>query len=217
MGAQADRRMTAEEFLQWQNTQELRHELVDGVPILRVKSPDETEPRMMTGASPRHSQIGANIQRALGNALEDSPCEVHQNDSGVRVADDRVRYPDVVADCSGDIPNEGLLTDPRIVFEVLSRSAGQADLREKLVNYKSVPTIEAIVYVEQEFADVEAHYRLEGDGWSTVRHTEMDEVLELPSIGVTLSLQTIYRRVRLDPRPRPRVYVVREDGGLEPT
>ena len=210
-GAKVERRMTVEEFLEWHREQELRYELIDGVPVLRVKSPEQTDPRMMTGASPRHALIAGNIDRALGNMLEGGGCESYQSDAGVATAEDRTRYPDVVVDCSDDVPSGGLLPNPVAVLEILSRSTHQFDLRTKLAEYRQVPSIQVIVFVAQDYVEVEAHYRVEGDAWRTVRHLEIEEVLALPTLAVEVPLATIYRRVPLGPRPRPGPRAVLED------
>ena len=210
-GAKVERRMTVEEFLEWHREQELRYELIDGVPVLRVKSPDQTDPRMMTGASRPHNLIAANIDRAVGNATANGPCESYQHNGAVRTADDQLRYPDVSVDCSDEIEVDYELPNPVAVFEILSRSTHQFDLRTKLAEYRQVTSIQVIVFVAQDYVEVEAHYRVEGDAWRTVRHLEIEDVLALPTLDVEVPLATIYRRVPLGPRPRPGPRAVLED------
>ena len=207
MDAPPEQRMTVAEFLKWQETQELRYELVAGIPVLHVKSPDETDPRMMTRATQPHLLIAGNVDRALGNALQEGTCESYQSDAAVRTDDEQLRYPDVVVDCPDEIEDLAEVRNPVVVFEVLSRSTRQFDLRQKLTEYKRVPSIQTIVFIEQEFVEVEAHLRVEGDAWRTVRHIDLADTLALPALDVEIALDVIYRRVPLDERPRPKPYL----------
>ena len=207
MVALADRRMTADEFFDWVERQELPYELVDGLPVLLVRSPEREGPSAMAGASPRHALIASNLALALGGATTGGPCEVYQSDAGIRIDDDQVRYPDITVDCSDEVPTWGSLPEPMIVVEVLSHSTRRFDVREKLAEYKRVPSVVAIVLIEQEFAEVEAHYRVVDDAWRTVRHINVADVLALPSIEAEIPLHVIYRRAPIGERPRPRPYL----------
>lgn len=207
MGALAEPRMSVAEFYRWAEQQDLPYELIGGTPVLRVRSPEETDPRMMAAASPRHGRIATNVVVSLASQLQDGPCEVYQSENGAETAGDHVRLPDVVVDCSGEVPTDGSLPRPTIVFEVLSLSTRGFDVREKLAEYKRVPSIVAIVLVEQEFAEVEAHHRVTDDAWRTVRHLDLTDVLSLPSIEAQLPLSVIYRRAPIGERPGPRPYL----------
>ena len=57
MGEQLQRKMTVEEFFEWQLSQDKNYELVDGVPVLTVKA--------MTGATSRHDTVTVNGRNAL--------------------------------------------------------------------------------------------------------------------------------------------------------
>ncbi len=82
------------------------------------------------------------------------------------------------------------LSEPRLLFEVLSPSTAKGDRTEKLDFYKGFPSAEAILFVWQEPGRVEPHLRRE-DGW-LVTTTIGQETLALAGLGVTLSLDEVY-------------------------
>lgn len=61
MGEPELKRMTADEFLVWQQDQDRNYELVDGRPVLPLKA--------MTGASSAHDLVTVNLIRELSIQL----------------------------------------------------------------------------------------------------------------------------------------------------
>lgn len=66
MSEAAPRRMTVEEFFEWQQGQDRNYELVDGVPVLTVKA--------MIGATDQHDRIAVNAIATLHQKLRGTPC-----------------------------------------------------------------------------------------------------------------------------------------------
>jgi len=66
-------RWTEAEFFAWLQTQETRHELVDG------------EPRAMTGATQRRDRIVTNLLVALATRLRGSACRTGTGDTAMRI------------------------------------------------------------------------------------------------------------------------------------
>ena len=61
-------RLTASEYLDWENQQDIRHELVDGYLY------------GITGASLRHDEIAMNLAAALHSHLRDSEYRFYKSD-----------------------------------------------------------------------------------------------------------------------------------------
>jgi Putative restriction endonuclease len=74
MSITVQRPMTAEEFLPWEEGQELRWEF------------DGFAPVAMTGGTAGHSAIQRNLNMALGARLRGSPCQVYTSDLKIRAA-----------------------------------------------------------------------------------------------------------------------------------
>jgi Uma2 family endonuclease len=127
--------MTVEEFLAWEEGQELRWEF------------DGFAPVAMTGGTVEQGLIQANLIRALGNRLSGGPCRVLGSHVKVAVAGS-IRYPDALV--IGTPPARGatVITEPVVVFEVLSPSAASVDHIVKNQEYRDTPSIRRYVMLE---------------------------------------------------------------------
>ena len=61
-------RMTADEFLEWQESQDQKYELIDGFPVLPLKA--------MTGATHAHDVVVVNVLRELSSQFQFVKCSV---------------------------------------------------------------------------------------------------------------------------------------------
>jgi Uma2 family endonuclease len=164
-----------DEFLAWEREQPLKYEF------------DGTQPNAMTGGSPRHSLIGARLITALGNAVR-PPCEVYQSDVKVMTAfGTRVRYPDASISCTQPDEN-GDSIEPVVVFEVSSPSTRLTDSRVKALEYQQTPSVMAYVMLAVE--ERQATVMRRTTAWQI--ETTVD-LLHLPEVGITVSLDEIYR------------------------
>lgn len=100
-------------------------------------------------------------------------------------------------DCEG--PVENYFCSPRLIVEVLSPSTEYVDRREKAVNYRSILTLEEFVMVAQD--PHEATLQRRSDDWRSIVFTQPEEVVELRSVGLSLSVAAIYGRVAIPVRP----------------
>ncbi len=80
------------------------------------------------------------------------------------------------------------------MIEVLSPSTEGIDRREKLLNYRKLPSLHEYVLIGSEQRWIEI-YRLEADGNWTVATLEGDEDLELSSVGTAIPAGEIYQGV----------------------
>jgi Uma2 family endonuclease len=179
--------MTVDEFLAWEERQELRHEF-DGVAAKAV-----------TGGTLAHSSIQLGLARALGNHLDGKPCRPHGSDIKVRTRTG-VRYPDAFVVCSQGDPSSTVVDDPVVVFEILSRSTGNRDLGVKKLEYQSMPSVQRYVVLHQTHRAAEVFYRAENedDGWLLEFVSGDGAMLNMPEIGVCISLAEIYKGVTLE-------------------
>jgi Uma2 family endonuclease len=176
----AYRPVTVREFLAM-DLGDAKAELVDG------------SIQMMAGGLPRHAAIAANIMIALGNRLRGSGCRPYGSDLAVRTREASIRFPDVSVYCRDDaIPDEPtgkLLGDPRVIFEVLSPSTASNDQIIKLAEYRALPGMRAIVFVDPDNERV--RIALPGAAhdadWLPVGSD-----LELPMLGITLPHTDIF-------------------------
>jgi putative restriction endonuclease len=83
-----------------------------------------------------------------------------------------------------------------LIIEVLSPSTEYLDRHKKTNVYRAMPSIEEIVLVESEVQAVEVLKRVQNSFWAYAHYGPGDHV-ELASVGVTLSVETIYEDATL--------------------
>lgn len=156
----------------------------------------------MAGTSDNHNRIVITLASALSNHLRDSPCEPFSGDIKVRVSPDVYYYPDVLVSCEENPESPYFRNEPILIVEVLSPSTQEIDRREKLLFYQQMPSVREYIVVEQEKMLVEIHRRQPDGRWITYyfNHENADEEIEFQSVGLTITLGEIYRRVKFESR-----------------
>ena len=188
MSQSALRRMTAEEFLQWDLDQpDARHELIDGVPVA------------MTGARRRHDRIVVNALSQLDVRLRGGPCEAFTPDTAVRIPNGNVRRPDAGVVCGPDDDDLTYAAAPRLVIEVLSPTTRAFDLARKLEEYKSIASLDYILLVDPDMPEVILWSRSGARGWEHTVVEGLESTIDLPALRITLPLADLYARVRFEP------------------
>jgi len=176
--------MTLEQFLAWEERQPLRYEF-DGI-----------QPRAMTGGTAAHAAIQRNVIIALGNRLRGNRCQPYGSELKIMV-DGHIRYPDAFVVCTDVPPRSTVVTDPVIVFEVLSDSTAGDDLVVKNAEYRATPSIQRYVILPQTTAAAMVFSR-KAEDWISDLVAGEEAVLRLPEIGVEIPLAEIYAGLPLE-------------------
>jgi Uma2 family endonuclease len=180
---------TVEEFLDWEERQELRFEF-DGI-----------APIGMTGGTEAHAMIQSNLLRAVGNRLNRPPCRIVGSELKLVMAGS-VRYPDAMILCSPPRARRTSVADPVIVFEILSDGTARIDLIRKNGEYRATPSIQRYVILEQESAAAIVFSR-KAEDWVTEIVSGDDAILPLPEVGTAFPLAELYRDIELVPDSEP--------------
>lgn len=180
MGRAEPKRMTEAEFLAWEPGDEGRYELVDGLPVA------------MTGARSKHDRVVVAALLVIGAQLRGKPCRPSTADIAVRIPNGNLRRPDLTVDCGRPDPDDMVAAAPTLVVEVLSPSTRQRDLLRKALEYKTVPTITDILFVDPDETAVIWHHRADGAVWSEHDLTGADTRLAFPVLGLDLTLADLY-------------------------
>lgn len=176
------RLLTAEEFLRIDFGPDMKVELDNGVI------------RMMAGGTRDHARIQANLVAAVRSALCGSGCRPYGSDMAVRTHDRSVRYPDLTIDrgAIGDSGDDLILSDPRAIVEVLSPSTRETDLRVKKEEYRAMPGVDTIAFVDPDAEAISVHQRI-ANGWTeTLFSTSLD--LAIPALGLVIARADIFAR-----------------------
>lgn len=99
----------------------------------------------IAGGSRKHNLIVANIVREVCNALKDRRCEVYPSDMRVKVAKSGLHtYPDATVVCDEpefEDDQFDTLTNPTVLFEVLSASTESYDRGGKFRQYREIDSL----------------------------------------------------------------------------
>ena len=179
MSAVAQRvRMTREEFLAWDETQERRFEY------------DGYGPVAMVGGTAAHSSIKMNLYRELSTRLRGTRCRPFDNDMRID-ASGSIRCPDAMVTCTPVADESTWGLDPVVVFDVTFASTAGIDLVVKNSEYRATSSIQRYVVIDQNHVWAMSVAR-EGARWVDQLFGSLGTVIELPEIGISLCLSDLY-------------------------
>ncbi len=187
MSTQLKHYYTDKEYLTIDRASDIKHEYLDGIIY------------DMSRASARHVQIVGNIAGELRTRLRDKPCLIYSTDLRVRVSPAGLyAYPDVVVVCTKpEFVDEELdtLTNPLFIVEVLSDSTKNYDRGEKFERYRTNPSFREYLLVAQDRVHVERFVRREDGMWLLYETNQLDEIIELVSVGCSIPIAEFYLKV----------------------
>ncbi len=177
-------RMTADDFLAWEETQTEKHEFVAG------------EVFAMVGARREHVVVSGNIFAGLKQRLRGKPCQAYMADLKLRVeAADAFFYPDVVVSCDqNDNKADQYISHPTLIVEVLSDSTAAYDRGGKFVAYRTLDSLKEYLIVDIEAHRVESFRRTANNDW--LLHDYVGVVdCELTGLNLSLPLADIFEDI----------------------
>jgi Uma2 family endonuclease len=187
--AESRLRYTVEEYLELERQSDVRHEYLDG------------QIYEMAGESLAHSRICINLAGEVRAQLKGKPCEALSPNMKVQVQSKGMyAYPDLTIVCGEPIFHDtrrDVLTNPRVIFEVLSPSTEAYDRGEKFQRYSSqLETLTDYVLISQHKSFVTHLTRQPHNQWLYSHITEPTASLYIASIDCRLQLSEIYDRVQ---------------------
>nr|WP_269322011.1 Uma2 family endonuclease [Planktothrix serta] len=107
-------------------------------------------------------------------------------------------YPDIIV-IQGDIQlQEGrkdTLTNPLMIAEVLSTSTRNYDKDEKFAAYRTIPTFQEYLLIDQYTIHIEHYYKTDDKHWIFMEYNNSNENLVLNSISFEMSVDDLYNKV----------------------
>ena len=178
-------RLTPQQFLEWEKTQENRYEYVNGYVIA------------MAGGTIAHNDISLTLYRLLYPQVRASRCRINVADVKVQIRR-RYRYPDLVITCDDrDKVATQLFQYPKVIIEVLSPSTESTDRGKKLREYLSIDTLQEYVLVSSNEPLIEICRRNSDGTWQYIIYESGNE-LRLESLEFTCAIDEIYESIVLD-------------------
>lgn len=189
MQATEQRYYTPEEYLTLEVTADYKSEYIDGQII------------PMVGGSTNHNRIIRNLITELTLAFK------QQDDYEAFVGDVRLwipmrriyTYPDVMI-VAGELRYFNDRTDtilnPRVIVEVLSESTSGYDRNSKFAAYRSIPSFQEYLLVDQTQIHVEQFSKTSPKQWSFREFDEEDGAITLASVPLQISFKDLYNKVK---------------------
>lgn len=189
--AETSRRLTEAEYLGLDRASEVKSEFFDG------------EMFAMAGGTLRHSLIATNLARELGNRLRGGPCIPYNADLRIKIAaTGLLTYPDLSVICGPPefLPDtDDTVMNPTVLIEVLSDTTEAYDRGKKFEHYRQIPTLREYLLVSQKEPRIEQFLQQPDGRWLLTEAAGLDGTLQLPSLGIILSLAEIFAGVNFPP------------------
>ncbi|MBC5796621.1 Uma2 family endonuclease [Sphaerospermopsis sp. LEGE 00249] len=180
---------TPEEYLKLEATADYKSEYIEGQII------------PMAGASINHNRITGNFYAELNFAFrQQDKYEVFNSDMRLWIPQKLIyTYPDVmiIADEPEFFNNrKDTITNPQVIIEVLSKSTKGYDREDKFAAYRTIPSFQEYVLIDQTRIHVEQFSKTGKKRWNLYEYDEEDENISLVTVPFKISLQNLYNKVK---------------------
>ena len=181
---------TPEEYLEFEINSPERHEYINGEII------------PMTGGLPNHNLIIGNLYAALNFLLKREPYFVFVTDQRVWIPKQRIHtYPDIMV-VEGALQlqtgRKDTITNPLLIVEVLSKSTQTYDQGNKFKFYRTIPSFQEYILIDQYSIHVEQYYKTESNQWIFSEKDGEESILKFNKIPFEIVLGDIYNKVDFD-------------------
>ncbi|OCQ99004.1 hypothetical protein BCD64_23480 [Nostoc sp. MBR 210] len=181
---------TPEEYLQLEEAAEYKSEYIDGQII------------PMAGGTVNHARISLNLGSVLNFAFRQQNYEVFVGDVRLWISQKRIyTYPDVMI-IAGEPEffnnRQDIITNPQIIVEVLSKSTKNYDYEDKFAAYRTIPTFQEYLLIDQYRVHVEQFSKIGKKQWNLREYDEEDNAIAFASVPFEISLQDLYNKVNFD-------------------
>ncbi|MGI9036044.1 MAG: Uma2 family endonuclease [Pyrinomonadaceae bacterium] len=173
------------DYLNFERVQTERHEFLDGSVYA------------MAGESPNHSTICFNLAGIIHNQLRGKRCrgfspnmKIATNEKGL------YSYPDLAVVCGQPTfydAKRDVITNPTVIFEVLSPSTENYDRGEKFLRHTNqIESLEDYILISQDQPLIEHYSKQENGGWGKTEIEGLETVLKIDSIECEIYLGELY-------------------------
>lgn len=198
MAVYGKKRVTAEEYLEWEKASVERHEFYKGE-VFPMGGHGEL--LAMSGAGNRHNRIFTNIFGELFSQLKGKSSQPFGPDLRIYIPENSLfTYPDISIICgdmiSSDIDEDSFM-QPTVIIEILSPSTKNYDRGEKFRLYRDIPALNEYILVDSLSIHIEA-FRINAIGfWELEEYKSLDGELRIGSIDTSISVADIYSGINL--------------------
>ncbi|MCU0338321.1 MAG: Uma2 family endonuclease [Spirosomaceae bacterium] len=145
-----------------------------------------------------HDILVSNLHILFGLLLRSQPFRIYSQATQLRgdlFAKNRVPDLIVVHKNNEQRTARHEVQNPILLVEVWSKSTQRIDQSEKLEDYQGLPSLQEYVMVAQDQPRVTVFRRLSARKWEEEIYTELNETVELTSLGIQIQMQEIYEGI----------------------
>ncbi len=155
----------------------------------------------MAGGTEAHIQISFNATKIFADKLR-GKCRAYQSEMKVWVEEaNTFFYPDVTVVCGErkfHKDNRGIVENPILLVEVLSKSTEEYDKNDKFLTYRNIPSFQEYVLISQNRAAVQQFNRQTDGKWIYKATIGLNSKAHFESVDTEISLQDIYDLVEFE-------------------
>lgn len=183
----AKKYVTAREYLELEASAEYKSEYYKG------------EIFAMAGGSINHNQIVMNVGSQLNQTQPHHKCRSFATELKLWIDEiDLFTYPDLMIICDKPIfypARTDTIVNPLIIIEVLSRSTEAYDRGKKFQFYRSIPSFQEYILIDQYSVHIDQFYIDSQGKWSLRDYNEIKNILKFSKIDFEIPLEKMYHLV----------------------
>jgi Uma2 family endonuclease len=183
---------------------ETKHYTIDEYLELEIASETRSEYRNgeiipMTGGTPEHNRISGNLYIALSLGLKRKPYEVFHVDQRLWIPEVGIyTYPDVMVlskPLQLQTGRKDTVINPCFIAEVLSKSTQNYDRSEKFIAYRTIPTFQEYLLIDQYRIHVEHHLKTAAHQWLFSEYDDPTVTLSLSTLELQIQIAELYENI----------------------
>jgi Uma2 family endonuclease len=178
---------TPETYLEFELNSDERHEYIDGEII------------PMTGGTPNHNEMASILNAALRMSLKGKPYSIFVADQRLWIPEYKIyTYPDIMVIQRPIALQEGRLdtvTNPVLIADVLSKATKGYDKDGKFAAYRSIPSVQEYLLIDQYTPQVEIYSKTAENKWIFSEYKNMDDRIVMSSIPFRVTLADLYENI----------------------
>jgi Uma2 family endonuclease len=156
----------------------------------------------LTSGTINHNQITGNFCIALVSALRGQPYRVFMTDLRLWIPQRKIyTYPDIMVASRPVELLEGrkdTITNPLMIAEVLSKSTESYDRGKKFEHYRTIPTFQEYILIDQYRMHVDQFSKTEEGRWLFSEYDGEGAVLSLTCVKLQIPLPDIYQEIEFE-------------------
>jgi Uma2 family endonuclease len=180
---------TPDEFLRWNENREGKREFVNGRVV-----------EMIINTTASHARLAMRLVLQLGSMLDPALFAITSADFAVRTARG-IRFPDVMVEAMGGEGKALATSEPLLIAEILSPSTMATDFGPKRDEYTALASLAHYLVLSQDEMRIWLWSRNE-EGRFGEPELHDAETVDLPGLGLTLDLPSLYAGIAPQPSGR---------------